>query len=84
MLNSIFRTRKGRKKTWFQTITTFITRKTYLNETYTHAPVEYDYDYHENEEGYLQRWLDTFLHKIGYLHFDEIHDQTEEENDDIE
>ena len=77
ILDFIFRRRKGRKKTWFQTITTFVTRRTYLDETYT-------YDYHENEEGFMQRWLDTFLHKIGYLQFDDIHDQTEEENDDIE
>ena len=54
------------------------------NFTNRKKTVQFDYDYHENEEGFLQRWLDWFLHKIGYLQFDDIHDQTDEEHEDIE
>jgi hypothetical protein len=54
------------------------------NFTNRKKTVQFDYDYHENEEGFLQRWLDWFLHKIGYLQFDDIHDQTDEEHEGIE
>ena len=54
------------------------------NFTNRKKAVQFDYDYHENEEGFSQRWLDWFLHKIGYLQFDDIHDQTDEEHEGIE
>ena len=74
-----FRRRKSKKKSFFRTILPFLGTRDYNDHH-----VEYHYEYHENEEGFLQRWLDTFLHKIGYLQFDDIHDQTDEEHDDIE
>ena len=45
---------------------------------------EYDsdvvFEYHEHEDGFLQRWTDYFLHKIGYLQFEDIPDDSFEEN----
>lgn len=44
-----------------------------------HDDDEVFFEYHDDEEGIFQRWLDTFLHMIGYLKFEDIHDDLEEE-----
>ena len=43
---------------------------------------EYVFEYHEHEDGILQRWTDYFLHKIGYLHFEDIHEESYDDHED--
>jgi hypothetical protein len=41
--------------------------------------IVFDYNDQDVNDGYLQRWLDSFLNIIGYLEFEDIHEQEEEE-----
>ena len=49
-----------------------------------HEDDEVFFEYHDEEEGFFQRILDKFLHIVGYLHFEDIHDESLEESDDEE
>ena len=46
----------------------------------SHHDSDVVFEYHEHEDGFLQRWTDYFLHKIGYLQFEDIPDESFEEN----
>ncbi len=52
-----------------------------------HDDDEVFFEYHDEEEGFVQRWLDVFLHKLGYLQFEDVHEhpiEPEESEYDME
>ena len=48
-----------------------------------HDDDEVFFEYQDHEEGFFQRILDFFLHKIGYLHFEDIEAPIPEEAENV-
>ena len=44
--------------------------------------VFFEYNEPNIQDGVLQRWLDSFLHVVGYLQYEDIHEEEEEEEED--